>query len=297
LPRYASVDAYRDRLAVLTGGEAAETALADWIAAKEALVGDEAFALNFEPHFDRFEAETLDYAHRRFEVGSQAALGGIRFLGGDPTRPFVDVFAWSGSLDVRELSHAVATNWAAFSPFALRLIAVPDWRVDGAYRDQSIHAARVGDMAGDPGPVSLRSTEDIDAALTLVEEKFASFRADDPGLAAAVYPANRELLSDSLATGTLHEILVDGEVAGLIATEAGNLEFIESFIVTEEVVLDRFNGRGVAAAAQAALARELAMRDPAATLSGTIDGRNHASRKSAERAGRPVVFEYFFVDL
>jgi hypothetical protein len=55
-------------------------------------------------------------------------------------------------------------------------------------------------------------------------------------------------------------------------------------------------GRGYAAAAQTAWAKPLA-DSPNRLLIGTIDGLNTASRRTAERAGRPRVLDAVFVSL
>ena len=64
----------------------------------------------------------------------------------------------------------------------------------------------------------------------------------------------------------------------------------------EEVISTGHTGHGYAASAQAAWAAHVA-DDPERLLIGTIDRHNHASRRTAERAGRPAVLEDVFVRL
>lgn len=292
-----SAQAYVEILAGLIGAQAAEQRVASWLQEKLDLVGDRDFANRFRAHFGSIDAQPLDYTHRRFRVADGEALGGIRFLGGLADKPFVDVFAWSKDVEFTELIAAVTREWRAFNPFALRLISVPGWDVPGAYRDQSIHAARVSAMATDAGAAKLRETTDFEAAAKLVSDKYSALERLQPDLSAELFPATREQLKKCAKTGTLHLIEADGATAGLICTLPGALEFIDGYIVEEEVVLDGFNGRGLASAAQRALAGLLAARSPEAVLAGTIHRINHASRRSATTAGRPVLLEYVFVDL
>lgn len=64
----------------------------------------------------------------------------------------------------------------------------------------------------------------------------------------------------------------------------------------EEVIATDHIGHGYAASAQAAWAAQFT-DDPSRLLIGTIDRHNHASRRTAEHAGRPAVLEYAFVQL
>ena len=65
--------------------------------------------------------------------------------------------------------------------------------------------------------------------------------------------------------------------------------------MNEEVIDVGHRGRGHAAAAQGAWAREAA--DPGRLLIGTIDRLNTVSRWTAERAGRPRILDAVFLTL
>ncbi|MBT0566059.1 hypothetical protein [Williamsia sp. CHRR-6] len=98
------------------------------------------------------------------------------------------------------------------------------------------------------------------------------------------------------ADGQLRAIIADDALVGLLATVPDAVDWISGDVVAEEVIDDDFSGHGYAAAAQAVWAHSLAT-DPATYLVGTIDHRNIASRKSAERAGRPRILDDVFVAL
>ena len=297
MSRFTSTERLVPVLAGLVGEAAARQRLSAWLDERLAHVGSRAFAARFRAHFDRFDAAPLDFAHRIVPAGDGEILAGIRFYGGDAERPFVDVMAWQDGLDVGAVSAAVREAWHMFRPFALRIVQDPAQDVSGAYCDQGIHAACVADMPATDGSVALAPVTDIEEAHDLVREKHADLRSRAPEVAREVIPTDAEGLDACRRDGTLHFIVADGERAGLIATLPGQIEFVPGDVIVEEIVRTPFNGRGLAAAAQGALAATLRAARPEAVLAGTIHRANHASRISAQRAGRPAVLEYAFVDL
>jgi hypothetical protein len=75
-----------------------------------------------------------------------ALLGGIRFYGRDPTRPFVDVVA-HGFDDLDALARCVRDEWSMVTTRFARLRARPGSIVGPrVLLDVSIHVARYGDM-------------------------------------------------------------------------------------------------------------------------------------------------------
>ena len=295
--RFSSLSEYAPALTRLLGPKTAEQALDAWLAEQIACVRNPTFANRFRAHFGVFSAPPSAYAHRVFDVDGQETLGGIRFYGGDRTKPFVDVLAWSGPLAPRKLGEAVRAEWAAFRPFALRLLLPAEATVENAVLDQTLHAARVAHMAAPQGGAKLALVVDIHHAAAFVAEHFATFAAQNPALASELHPASAEDLTDAQARGRVRFIEADQKLAGLIAFIPETLAFLPGWTVLEEIVAQQFRGRGLAAEAQRLLAQELAAQEPAALMIGTIHRDNAASRKAAERAGRPAVFKYVFVAL
>ena len=166
----------------------------------------------------------------------------------------------------------------------------------GTTTDASVHVADVRAMAPDTGEIALEPAS-RDEAVALVEARYDALGRDDPVLARNVTPADAETLAECESAGSLFAMRAGGETVGVIATLPDAIDWIEGEVVVEEAVSVAHAGRGYAAAAQRALAARYAREDRSRRLIGTIDGGNGASRRSAERAGRPIVSRYVFVPL
>ena len=271
------------------------------------------FARLFAEHLDLPGIADDDYLHRIVEAQGLRVLGGIRFHGQDPTRPFVEAIAWrpldadpgfdpwSGDA-IERVRTVVGREWRAFSPLRLRLQLAEDDAVAAALpagwtTDVAVHAADTRAMAPDDGAVALAPFDDPGEALALVEARFAALRRDEPALARNVSPADADALEECHRAGSLFRIVADGATVGLIATLADRIDWLEGEVVTEEIVSVERAGHGYAAAAQRALGTRHASDSDRRRLIGTIDGANVASARSAERAGRPAVSRYAFVPL
>ena len=318
--RWRSLDALADLARRLPPGGASDLdALDRWLDAQLARTTDRAFARLFPDHLDLPGVVEPDYLHRTVEADGLRLLGGIRFYGQDVARPFVEAIAWTPMDDdggvgdddarsawsastVERLRRIAAREWRAFSPTHLRLhrpetgSRTPPPPPAGTTTDVSVHVADVRRMMPDTGEVALRPAG-VDEAVSLVGARFEALGRDDPALARNVTPADAETLAECAAAGSLFAMRSGGATVGLIATLPGAIDWIEGEVVMEEVVSVAHAGRGHAAAAQRALAARYAREGRARRLIGTIDGANVASRRSAERAGRPAVSRYLFVPL
>lgn len=295
--QFRSTNAYFAPLASLVGKEAAERHIANWLSDQLAFVADEDFPHRFQAHFDKFDASPAEYMNRIIRVGGCDVLAGIRFYGGDSSSAFVDVLAWDEGLDFDALRRRAKVAWRSFRPHSVRILTKSGSGITGGYRDQSIHAQRVGEMPRPDGHVTLRPVTDPSDAIRMIEEKYAQIAREDPVLSREIWPAGPEELEECQQQGTLDFIVTDGKNAGLIATAPRNVEFIPGYEIVEELIMPGFNGRGLAAEAQRVLANRLRNEDPNVVIIGTIQRENHASKRSAERAGRPAVFEYVFLAL
>ena len=281
-------------------GERGEGLVRDWLAEHMARIDDPAFAKLFTDHIDLPGIEPADYKHRLVRTERGSLLGGIRFYGQDTTRPFVEVVAHDFG-DWNALADAVASEWHPFAPLHLRTLGVHGHPLPpGAHVDMSIHLARYGDMAPPDGRVTLASFGDVEDAVAMVARRYEELGGDDPALARNISAADPDDLRAWHRDGRLVAIhaLVDGHrtVVGLFAAAPGSVEWIAGDEVNEEVIAKRYNGRGFAASAQAAWAARDGV-DADRLLVGTIDRLNVASRRTAERAGRPPVLDYVFVSL
>jgi hypothetical protein len=275
-------------------GERGDAAISTWLDRETARIDDPAFARGFSDHIDLPGIAPADYNHRCVRSRHGDLLGGIRFFGRDIGRPFVEVIA-HGFADLDALRACVASEWSEFGPRFLRLHVEPRTLTGpDVLLDHTIHAARFREMSPPCSNVELAPFESVDEAVALVAAGYDA--VSDPHLRRDVRPAGVDDLSDLHRAGLLRAGRVDGAVVGVLAVSPGTVTWLEGDEIIEEVVAARFAGRGYAAAMQATWARSVA-RDRDRMLIGTIDYRNHASRKTAERAGRPCVLDAVFVPL
>ncbi len=268
-----------------------------WLADQLGMVGNLDFAGPFADYIGLADVPAVDYAHRVVVSNRGELLGGIRFLGGDRTRPFVDVLAHSFD-DEQALADCVAAEWAVFAPPSMRLVVRPHKRPGAdTVLDQSIHVGRVRQMSASDGRVELGRFSDADEAVALVAERYAALSTDQPDLAANISAAEPEDVQCWHERGALWAIQVSAQTVGMLAVTPGEIDWIIGQEVQEEVIAYPWSGRGYAVSAQAAWAALVAGSEPDTLLIGTIDRRNTASRLSAQRAGRPALLGKAFMAL
>lgn len=271
-----------------------------WLYQQLCRCSDPEFAALFADHLDLPGICPADYLHKVIPTPSGALLGGIRFYGQDSTKPFVELLAWTGPIDLPAWRTAITTAWSRFKPTQFRMLAVNQPEFAGAVIDQSIHAGRAGVMAETPTTpgVALRPCPNPADAAAEVAAWYDAFAADHPTLAAELHPADTAELAACHANGTLDFITIDGAVAGLIATAPGPIDWLHGHVMIEEILAPAHRGRGAAAQAQRLLAARLATTHGSETLiTGTIHRLNIASHRTAINAGRPAIMDYRFLPL
>jgi len=302
-PSLAGQDALARRL---YGDHDGPARIASWLAEQDARIDDPAFAKGFADHIDLSGVVEGDYAHRLVRTSKGVLLGGIRFFGRDVSRPFVEVMAHDYGEDAdgtAALVDAVASEWSAFAPLHLRLCMTPEaWGAfspgsPDAILDVTVHAARHDAMTPPDGRVTLEPFGEVEAATGMVARRYADLARTAPDLARNIGPADPQDLRGWHDTGNLLAIRDTGQgrIAGLLAVAPGGVAWLAGDEVQEEVIDTASAGRGLAASAQ--MARAHAAPGGATLMVGTIDRLNHASRRTAERAGRGAVLAYVFVPL
>jgi hypothetical protein len=286
----------RDVATGLYGHDRGNRLVTEWLENQAAKVTNTEYARQFSDHITLPGVAPADYAHRMINCRAGKLLGGIRFYRRSLDRPFVEVVAHSFT-DIEALRDCVRTEWSMFRPLDLRLRTRPGGLTSPYVRlDASIHAAPCAHMTPPDGRVVLQPFAHVDDAIALVQKRFEHMRETQPDLYANVSPAEPDDILDWHAAGQLRAIVADNHVVGLLAIVPGAADWILGEEVHEEIVDAAFGGRRYAASAQSAWAHTVA-RDRSVHLVGTIDHLNVASRKSAQRAGRPRVLDAVFVSL
>ncbi len=258
-----------------------------------------------------------DFLNRGLPVGDEHVLAGLRHFGGDPARPFVDLLAWTGRLDLRAALAATAEAWSAVAPPRARIagpaddVRAPGPRAEALDRgdvpvttDVRAVAGSLAEMLAAPPPRDLAGIEledaDVDEAVRFVAAGYAALAARAPELVDRVPPSDRDRLAACRADGRLVFWRAGGERAGLLAIErsTGWLA-LDGWLLEEEVAHPDWAGRGTAAAAQRRLAERLVANGevPGLVLAGTIDVANGRSLTTARRAGRRPLAAWWFVPI
>lgn len=273
--------------------------LGNWLNLQIQFLDDPEFAKLFSDNIDCFDVAPSSYNHRLIETKHGALLGGIRFYGLDVKRPFVEVVAHSFA-HFDKLREAVRDEWAMFAPQFVRLtVAAGNLPTKDSILDVSIHAARYCEMVQPSSEIELIDHVDMQLIERLVADRYEEVVHTQPELAKNISAMDMETLGDCHANGDLFgaRFPENDQLIGMVAVKENAIGWIAGDVVQEEVVAAAHAGKGIATQMQCALARMRAAEMPDQLMLGTIDRHNHASRKSAERAGRPEVLRRVFLPL
>jgi len=297
-----------------TGDAALRRIVAAEVAEDLARIDDPGFAAWFHERIPVDGAVPDDYRPRIVEVAGVVALAGIRFLGADPARPFVELLRAAGPLEdpvVRRLVARRAANaFAVFAPPRVRLFRWEDSARPGGWgaRDLRIVAAPIAAVAATPSVE--RAQED---ALEVVPtdavawyddylEAYADVRARRPEIRDVAAPESRESLESCRDEGMLFELRVDGTWAGVAAVRAASMRGLGGALVVEVLLRTEARGRRLGGVIHRRVAEHLLAHPPAGMpevaepcLFGTIGASNVASLRAATAAGRRDLGGWWFL--
>jgi RimJ/RimL family protein N-acetyltransferase len=270
----------------------------EWLELELSRCADPAWNANFKKHFGLPRVTPDDFGNRLLTFGDMKVLGGIRFYGGNTSLPFVNILAWSGPVGWAELIEIAKSEWSCFAPPRLRVLVDALPHHPGAIIDQTVHAAQLEAVAQGEPRLSLLNCDDPQEAAAIVERWYAELASDQPHLATEVLPADSEDLAECLDQGSLDWVMIDGALAGVVGTAPGEIDYLHGHVVVEEVLARAYRGKGFGHSIQKALARRLLeSKANDELLIGTIHRLNHASRRTAENAGRQAILRYCFLPL
>lgn len=283
--------------------------LADDLAPESDRISDAAFAREYQQHCPvPGVADPGSYNNRVVELADGSrCLTGIRFRGGDLSRPFVDLVAVEGTLDplrIAEIADEVDIAWAPFEPRAIRLfhpdpIGFLEHDRSGTQPDQFVLAAPVTQLRhhglrdADASGIWLRPAADLewyDRYVAELEDLFTT----DPMLQEMTRAESRDDLAETRRAGLLFEIRVGDNWAGVLASPRDAGFGMRGHSMQEIMLAAEYRGRGIAVTAE----RQLIMRLSAGSgdvLFGTIDARNSPSLRTAQAVGRRVVGGYLWL--
>jgi hypothetical protein len=286
------------------------------LASEAGRVADASFGRELRDMVGSFEGaeDPLAWANRRLDLPTGGwAVTGIRFRGGDDSRPFVDVIATSEPPTpdgLAVVADAVLPAYAAFAPLCLRVDApdapalVIELHDDPAFEpgrcavDMLVVAGLVEEVRAHPRAaaypsVSLRPGRPDELA-GRASEIYAELSASEPSLAQWANPEDQESLSECSEEGLLFEVRVDDVSAGVVAALRYDAHAMTGFSVQELCLDSAHRGRRVAPAAVQRVVDLLPAR-AGEVLWGTIDPGNQPSLRNALSLGRVAVGGYVWV--
>ena len=258
-------------------------------------------AAEFQHHCPVAGASADDYRNRVLEVDGLTLLTGIRFLGLDLQKPFVDImyssemYSSEAALLPEQLSavkEAVREAFRVFQPKRLRFYLpsnLPRFVKDG---DKRLLAAPLGVMLAQPEPDTLRRVSLKRATSLAFYGDYAAIYeellAEHPELQEVVRLEPEADMQGYLDEGYVFEVFVDGQWAGVTAVDDDVQTGLSGLCVMEVVLAEAFRAQGFGSAVQRRLAAALVAAGAAqdVLLFGTIGENNLPARRAAARAGR-----------
>lgn len=217
-------------------------------------------------------------------------LAGPRYWNRDPNLPFVGVSASDRPLlpsDRRSLRTIAEDHYAPFDPGFVLV-----WSSDpmGAWPDT---AMRMRQLAGTLGDLRRRDVPaDMSTAMrgdTGFYEQYRRIHDDhvavDPEHARRAECEDESDLQELAQAGLLHDVLVDGTWAGIVAAKEDDRRGIPGATVVELILSQEHRGRGYGKHLSALLARALPF-DDRKCLMGTIHADNVTAYRAARGSGR-----------
>jgi len=272
------------------------TARAAFVAEHHRRCTDRAWAERFAAACPVGDLPASAYQQRLDRRGGEELMHGIRFLGGDPRRPFVDVVGHTGALS--SWSSTLRDAWGAFAPERLRVwcdgrqgptaATGPDqWLCAGPMGSAGTASGQAGSGGG---AVGLPAAEPAEAVAWAVAA-YAEWARHEGWRDGRVFPLDQEQAERCAGAGGLCWMTVAGRRVGVWAARPGRVRTWQGWVVIEQVVGRAHAGHGWAAAAQ----RAFGARHRGQLLLGTIDAANVASLRTAARAGRRRVGAWWWL--
>lgn len=93
--------------------------VSEYVDTRVGWLDDVDFATQLSTELRLPDREADEYLHQRVDAGGDIGLAGIRFLNGDPTKPFVDLEASTGKV-TPEMCRAALDAFGMFDPQSVR---------------------------------------------------------------------------------------------------------------------------------------------------------------------------------
>jgi L-amino acid N-acyltransferase YncA len=257
--------------------------------------------------------DPLEWANRRvtFSAGGWA-VSGIRFRGGDPALPFIDVIATSEPPTpdgLAVVAEELLPAYQAFAPLCLRVDALDPAgllqavALDARFGqhcavDLYVVAGLVEDLRARPRADSYEAVTVRPGPAAVLAQRVADIYEQsgelNPQQQVWAQPEDEDSLAECAEQGLLFEVLVGAESAGVVASIRYDAHAMSGFSVQELCLDAHHRGKRLAAGVLQRLIDAL----PAQTgdvLWGTIHPDNTASLRNSMTVGREIVGAYVWI--
>ncbi|THF70008.1 hypothetical protein E7T06_09570 [Deinococcus sp. Arct2-2] len=213
----------------------------------------------------------------------------IRFEGGNPEKPFVDVSATTRPVLAADLPVLLALaqqTYGVFNPQRLRFWSSAEaGAFAGTQPDMRVLAAPVNQLRDRSTPLELSLRPTLDTSqLEAAREAYADVDRLHPAHPAQARILSEEDLQETVDAGTMFDVLRNGEWVGYAGARAETLCGLPAYVVQELLLIPSARGKGFGAFLTPMLAQQLPEQDR--VLMGTIHAENKGSLQAALRAGR-----------
>ncbi|MGB1019160.1 MAG: hypothetical protein ACPGVH_08810 [Chitinophagales bacterium] len=230
-----------------------------------------------------------DFKERIIETSSGKILIGIRFLGMDISKPFVNV--WTSFAIEKELENIIEICKQEFKIFKPKHIRF--WSKNKKQKNvcQNHIVGNIQEICVSKKPinyenVALEKITNLDF-YAWYEKMYTQFHKDFPELKAYVSINSLETFTDIMKQKMCYFIYFEGEKVGLIAANKDECLGMSSIYMYEIIIDKKFKGKKIATASQRKLI-EL-HKESYTYINGNIDSRNIPSTKNALRLGRKII--------
>jgi RimJ/RimL family protein N-acetyltransferase len=242
------------------------------------------------------------YGARVLQVAPTCSvIAAIHFRGLAVNFPFVDVSAQSAPLPQPLPLALLIDAFVRFRPRAVRIWqSVNDSPPEYGEEDLKVVAGPLRALQAMPDlPHARRIRLEPDPELATYADyrrMYEAVHAAAPETITFANPETQSSLAECASFGAFFRVLIDDDLAGVIAARPDSYRCWRGWHIVEEVLHPDFRGRQFAPAIQQALLRQLdAEREP--YVFGTISAKNTPSFRTALRVGRRVVEVGTFVAL
>jgi hypothetical protein len=235
------------------------------------------------------------FKHRLLEVAGRRLITGIRFLGMDIRRPFVDVAQISKPLEHQnqqtEISQLLKREFAIFKPTRWRIFQAShlEYQFADCDPDKRVLAGLLSSINAQPKPPNFKRVELKPATNLEFYPRYQTLYQDlytqRPWLSDVSHTETLEDLKHYLEHDKVFEIFVDGIWAGVTIAARDQERGLKGWLMIEIVLESRWQGQGLGVVVQRQLATQLEDAGQG-TLFGTIGAVNVPMQKTAAKVGR-----------